>query len=155
MGTGLGEGRWSLLPELEPGTDGCSPNELEMLAETVAWQLLRRWGVVLWELWDREPFRIPWRYVHRALRRLEARGVVLGGRFVAGLTGEQFALPDAFDLLTGVRRRAHLGVEVTVAAADPLHLTAVLLPGPRVPAVRHRQVRYRHCTVVTTEAAGG
>ena len=104
--------------------------------------MLARWGVVTWELWDRESFRLPWRLVVRALRRLEARGLVLGGRFVAGLSGEQFALADAAQLLAEVRRAPGSGEELAVAAADPLNLTGTVVPGPRVPAVRHRQVTY-------------
>ena len=98
-GTGIGEGRWSLLPGAEvlgaPAVERRLLPGNEELAEAVAWQLLLRWGVVAWELWSRESFRVPWREVVWALRRLEARGVALGGRFVAGLSGEQYALPEA------------------------------------------------------------
>ena len=72
----------------------------------MAWQLLARWGVVAWELWSRESYRVPWRDVVRALRRLEARGQALGGRFVAGMSGEQYATPEAAALLAEVRRDA-------------------------------------------------
>ena len=119
VGTGLGEGRWALLgigdgsgvaPVADtPGGRRPEPpgrRRLDELAEAVAWQLLARWGVVAWELWDRESFRVPWREVVRALRRLEARGQALGGRFVAGLSGEQYALPEAAELLAEVRRAA-------------------------------------------------
>ena len=93
MGTGVGEGRWSLLPEADGTETGPqSGPPAEELAEAVAWQLLARWGVVAWELWARESYRIPWRDVVRALRRLEARGQTLGGRFVAGISGEQYAV---------------------------------------------------------------
>ncbi len=144
LGSGVGEGRWSLLPEPD-GADTGSPGgpPVEELAEAVAWQLLARWGVTSWELWSRESYRIPWREVIRALRRLEARGQVLGGRFVAGLSGEQYALPEAASLLTDVRRDANRGADVVVAGADPLNLTGDLLGGPRVPAIRYRAVRYR------------
>ncbi len=141
VGSGFGEGRWALLPG--PGDGGYALDDEEAIAESVAWQLLQRWGVVLWELWCRESFRIPWRQVVRALRRFEARGLVVGGRLVAGLSGEQFALPDAFDLLSQVRRGRCEVQEVSVAGADPLNLTGSLLPVPRVPALRHRRVRYR------------
>ncbi len=93
VGTGVGEGRWSLLPE--PDANGTGPHSgppAEELAEAVAWQLLARWGVVAWELWSHESYRVPWRDVVRALRRLEARGQALGGRFVAGMSGEQYAV---------------------------------------------------------------
>ena len=93
---GSGEGRWSLLPDPTRRAPGRTERPAsEELAEAVAWQLLARWGVVAWELWARESYRIPWRDVVRALRRLEARGEVLGGRFVAGISGEQYASPEA------------------------------------------------------------
>jgi ATP-dependent helicase Lhr and Lhr-like helicase len=79
------EGRWTLLPAAEPIDD------VEELAETVAWQLLSRWGVVFRDVYLKERLAVPWREVLWALRRLEARGLVRGGRFVTGVTGEQFA----------------------------------------------------------------
>jgi ATP-dependent helicase Lhr and Lhr-like helicase len=153
-GSGLGEGRWALLSDdgmrnLE--TSGTAP-AAEELAEAIAWQLLTRWGVMAWELWARESFRSPWREVMRALRRLEARGLALGGRFVAGLAGEQYALPEAAELLGRVRKSPDVD-EVAVAAADPLNLTGTVLAGPRVPAVRHRQVTYRGGLVVDVSSA--
>jgi len=144
VGSGVGEGRWSLLPR--PDAAGTGPHggpPAEELAEAVAWQLLARWGVVAWELWARESYRIPWRDVVRALRRLEARGEALGGRFVAGISGEQYASPEAAALLADVRRDPGRGAEVEVAGADPLNLTGGMLGGPRVPSVRDRTVRYR------------
>jgi len=144
VGTGIGEGRWSLLPEAdgEGAGDRTAPAGEEM-AEAVAWQLLARWGLVAWELWAHESYRVPWRDVVRALRRIEARGQAMGGRFVAGLSGEQYALPEAAALLAEVRRDPTRGNEVVVAGADPLNLTGEWLGGTRVPAVRHRTVRYR------------
>jgi ATP-dependent Lhr-like helicase len=151
-GSGIGEGRWSLLPEPEvPGA--ANGPESEELAEAVAWQLLARWGVVAWDVWERESYRIPWRDVVRALRRLEARGQVLGGRFVAGISGEQYAAPDAADLLGQVQRDPGRAAEVTVAGADPLNLTGGLLAGPRVPSVRNRSVHFRDGVPADTAAA--
>ena len=144
VGTGVGEGRWSLLPEAD-GTDAgrqAGP-PAEELAEAVAWQLLARWGVVAWELWAYESYRIPWRDVVRALRRLEARGETLGGRFVAGISGEQYASPEAVALLGQVRGDPGRADQVVVAGADPLNLTGTWLGGTRVPAVRHRRVHYQ------------
>ncbi len=143
-GSGVGEGRWSLLPE--PDLSAAGPETgppAEEVAEAVAWQLLARWGVVMWELWTKESFRIPWRDVVRALRRLEARGLVLGGRFVAGISGEQYALPEAASLLSDVRRDPVRGADVTVVGADPLNLTGSVAGGIRVPALRYRSVHYR------------
>lgn len=109
----------------------------EDLATEVAIQLLERWGVVVFELWSRESFSMPWREVSQALRRLEARGQIAGGRFIAGISGEQFARHDVVEALAS---RAPTATPVTVCAADPLNLTGIVVPGPRVPAVRHRQV---------------
>ena len=99
----------------------------------MAQQLLVRWGVVAWELWSRESFKVPWREVVWALRRLEARGLALGGRFVAGLSGEQYALPEAVEELQAMHRRGADGEQVVVAGADPLNMTGSILGGARVP----------------------
>jgi ATP-dependent helicase Lhr and Lhr-like helicase len=79
------EGRWTLLPAAEPIED------VEELAETIARQLLLRWGVVFRDVYLKERLAMPWREILWALRRLEARGLIRGGRFVTGVTGEQFA----------------------------------------------------------------
>ncbi len=138
IGTGLGEGRWALLSEPATAGDATEGALLDELAEAVAWQMLERWGVVAWEVWARESFRVPWREVVRALRRLEARGVALGGRFVAGLSGEQYATPEAAQLLAEVRRSPGRGERLVLAGADPLNVTGTVVPGPRVPASRNR-----------------
>jgi ATP-dependent helicase Lhr and Lhr-like helicase len=104
---------------------------------------LSRWGVVFWDLFAREELAVPWRQVLWALRRLEARGLIRGGRFVTGFVGEQFALPEALELLRKVRRIPHSGESLVLNAADPLNLTGIVLPGKRVPAVRTNQVVYR------------
>ncbi len=150
-------GRWSLLGDglgsgalagSDPagvtrgaGTDqdkaDLDPDEL---AEAVAGQLLSRWGVVFRDLLGRESLAIAWRDVLWALRRLEARGVVLGGRHVAGFAGEQFALPEAAEQLRAVARSALDGVTVELSATDPLNLTGVILPGPRIPAQHARTI---------------
>ena len=135
-GTGVGEGRWSILQAPLGVPEGI---ELEELAERVAVQLLVRWGIVAYELTSRESCRVPWRHVVWALRRLEARGEVVGGRFVAGLSGEQYATIEAAGMLEG-RREGRTGRTVTLAGSDPINLTGTVLPGPRVPAVRHRRV---------------
>jgi ATP-dependent Lhr-like helicase len=132
-----GEGRWSLLPA--PG----STEDPDALAEQVAGQLLARWGVVFWDLMARENLALPWRELVWALRRLEARGLVRGGRFVTGFAGEQYALPEAVDELRRVRRAARGGEIVRLSGADPLNLIGIILPGTRVPAVRTNTITYR------------
>jgi ATP-dependent Lhr-like helicase len=131
----LAGGRWSVLEAASP--DDFDPDEL---ADAYARQLLARWGVVFRDLVSREPAALAWRDVLWALRRLEARGVVRGGRFVGGVTGEQFALPEALDALRRVASSPPQGVVVRLSAADPLNLTGGVLPGPRVPAVRGRDL---------------
>jgi ATP-dependent Lhr-like helicase len=154
IGSGIGEGRWSLLPASEAPADTELQPANEELAEAVAWQLLARWGVVAWEVWSRESFRVPWREVVWSLRRLEARGLALGGRFVSGLSGEQYALPDAAAALLKVHRSQPDGQDLVVAGADPLNLTGSVLGGTRVPTRRNHQVIFRDGVVVDTLQAG-
>jgi ATP-dependent helicase Lhr and Lhr-like helicase len=129
-------GRWSLLPATAATEDS------DELAEAVAEQLLARWGVVFRDLMARETFSVPWREVLWALRRMEARGTIRGGRFVNGFSGEQFAAPEAVDILRAVRKQEHTRETVTVSTADPLNLVGIVLPGQRVPAVARGVVTY-------------
>jgi ATP-dependent Lhr-like helicase len=108
----------------------------------VAEQLLARWGVIFRDLLVRETFTVPWRDVLWALRRMEARGTIRGGRFVSGFSGEQYAVPDAVDALRAVRKQERSGETVTISAVDPLNLTGVVVPGARVPAVLTNTVTY-------------
>ncbi len=129
-------GRWSLIGAVEPVDDR------EGLAEVVADQLLQRWGVVFRDLAVHEGLPVPWRDLQWALRRFEDRGLVRGGRFVAGFSGEQYALPAAMDGLKAIRKRPRTGERVAVNACDPLNLTGVIIRGPRTPAVRTNTVTY-------------
>ncbi len=96
--------------------------------------LLRRYGVVFRDLARQESVALPWREVLRAMRRMEARGTVRGGRFVGGFVGEQYALPEAVTILRRVRREPPAGTRVTISAVDPANLTGIAIHGPRVPA---------------------
>jgi len=129
-------GRWSLLPPALADADR------DELAEAVAQQLAARWGVVFRDVVARENLAVPWRDILWAFRRLEARDVIRGGRFVNGFSGEQYAHPDAVDVLKSVRRQPHNGEVAHLSAADPLNLTGIVLPGPRVPAIRANTVTY-------------
>jgi len=140
-------GRWALVrkgasapveaPTRRPTLD---PEALEHIAMT----LLRRYGVVFWRLLDREADWLPpWRDLLRVYHRLEARGEIRGGRFVAGVPGEQFALPEAVGLLREVRKRPLSGEMIAVSAVDPLNQIGTLLPGDRVPAVTGNRILYR------------
>ncbi len=129
-------GRWTLLPS------PISPGDPDELAEAAAEQLIARWGVVFRDLIRRENLAVSWREVLWAFRRMEARGTIRGGRFVAGFSGEQFAHPDAIDVLRTVRKHQHTGETVQISAADPLNLTGIVLPGPRIPATHTNTVTY-------------
>ncbi|HTO05626.1 MAG TPA: hypothetical protein VMR86_01090, partial [Myxococcota bacterium] len=131
------EGRWHLLAPLGPAGDA------DERAEALAWRLIRRYGVVFRDLLARESLPEGWRAVHAALRRLEARGLVRGGRFVTGFTGEQFALPDAIPRLRRTRSQPETGEIVRISAADPLNLVGILTPGPRIPAGHTRWIELR------------
>ena len=101
----------------------------------IAWHLatlLLRWGVLLRDLLARETVAPPWRDLLPVLRRMEVRGEIRGGRFVSGFTGEQFSRPGALDLLRAIRREESRDLETSVSNADPLNLTGIILPGPRV-----------------------
>jgi ATP-dependent Lhr-like helicase len=139
---GRPEGRWSRIATPPAPAEG-ERFEPDALAEAVAEQLLTRWGVLFRDLLARETLALPWREVLWALRRMEARGIVRGGRFVAGFVGEQFALPGAVEALRQTRRLERTGEVVRVSGVDPLNLVGVLTPGPRVPALRTHHVTYR------------
>jgi ATP-dependent Lhr-like helicase len=118
-------GRWALL-EL-PGANVSSDER----ADAFARQLLLRWGVVFRDLLARETLAPAWRDLLIALRRMEARGEIRGGRFASGFLGEQFARAEAVDLLRSIRRTP-AETELKIAAADPLNLAGIVLPGSRI-----------------------
>ncbi|SEM58331.1 ATP dependent helicase, Lhr family [Stigmatella aurantiaca] len=122
-----GPGRWSLLVPSEP-------KPAEEVTDALARLFLQRYGIVWRDLVIREALAPSWRELLFVYRRMEARGEVRGGRFVSGFVGEQFALPEAVDVARAVRRHAPSGVRVQLSAVDPLNLTGVVTPGPRVPA---------------------
>ena len=111
--------------------------------ETLARALLRRYGVVFRRVLTREPDAAPWREFTRVYRRLEARGEIRGGRFVAGMSGEQFALPEAVERLREVRRVPADGKLVTISAADPLNLAGIITVGDRIRVAGRTRIVYR------------
>ena len=137
----------SAVPARRPRTE---PATLEHIAMT----LLRRYGVMFWHLLAREASWLPaWRELLPVYHRLEARGEIRGGRFVAGLSGEQFALPEAIPLLREMRRRPHDGSLVLISGVDPLNLCGTLLPGDKVPALAGNRVLFRDGVPVATMVA--
>ena len=140
-----GGSRWSLLQAIDPSED---------VVEERAFQLLRRYGIVIPEILGREPMAPPWRSLLQVYRRAEARGEIRGGRFVAGLVGEQFALPEAVEAMRSVRRTEPTGEVLVVSACDPLNLAGIITPGPRVPAVSGNKVAFRDGVPVASVQTG-
>jgi ATP-dependent Lhr-like helicase len=146
-------GRWALARRVAAGAD--DPSLHGEAVEHAARSLLRRYGVVFWRMLEREAGWLPpWRDLLRCYRRLEARGEIRGGRFVAGFSGEQFALPEAIGLLRETRRKAETGEWVSLSAADPLNLVGILTPGARLPALTGNRLLYRDGLPVAVLAGG-
>jgi ATP-dependent Lhr-like helicase len=123
--------------------------------ENLVRTLLRRWGVILWKLVAAEaPWLPPWRDILMCCRRLEARGEIRGGRFVAGFSGEQYATPEAVSLLRDVRKKPLDGQVVALSAADPLNLVGIITPDARVPALTGNRVLYKDGLPVAAHVAG-
>jgi ATP-dependent helicase Lhr and Lhr-like helicase len=132
-------GRWAVLRMAS-----IAPEANVRPEEFFARQLLRRYGIVLRDLLAREARAPAWRLLLGIYRRMEARGEIRGGRFVAGFVGEQFALPEAVDTLRAVRRTPEDREPVIVAAADPLNLVGVLTPGARVSPFSNQVIAYQN-----------
>jgi ATP-dependent helicase Lhr and Lhr-like helicase len=148
-----GAGRWALARRPRPPEN--SAKAAGEAAEHLAHTLLRRYGVVFWRLIEREAAWLPpWRDLLRVYRRLEARGDIRGGRFVAGFAGEQFALPEAVGALRETRRKAHSGAFISLSGADPLNLVGIVTPGPRLSALTVNRVLYRDGLAVALYAGG-
>jgi ATP-dependent Lhr-like helicase len=130
-------GRWTVLA-------GGAPDEVRSNAvEAQAWSLLRRYGVIFRRLLTREATAAPWRELARVYRRLEARGEIRSGRFVSGMSGEQFALPRAVERLREVRRTPRDGRLLTISTADPLNLVGIITAGERIRTATRNRLVYR------------
>ena len=146
-------GRWALIRRKPAG--GSTVTLEREAAEQIARTLLKRYGVIFWRMLAREADWLPpWRELLMACRRLETRGEIRGGRFVAGFSGEQFALPEAVDVLRGVRGSQQSGRMAAVSGCDPLNLAGIVTPGARVPAIYSNRVMYRDGVPVAALIAG-
>jgi ATP-dependent Lhr-like helicase len=142
-------GRWALARR--PAEQRNDADGMEHIART----LLRRYGVVSWRILEREAAWLPtWRDLRRVYHRLEARGEIRGGRFVDGLVGEQFALPEALAALRQVRNREHDGGIVCIAGTDPLNLVGTVIAGTKVPAVLGTRIAWRDGMPLAAMVAG-
>jgi ATP-dependent Lhr-like helicase len=145
-------GRWALARSSKAG-----PNEPQgaEAVEHVARTLLARYGIVFWRSLEREAAWLPpWRDLLRIYRKMEAKGEIRGGRFVAGFSGEQFALPEAIGLLRETRRKDGSDDWVSLSGADPLNLVGVLTPGPKLPALAGNRIVYRNGLPIAALAGG-
>ena len=143
-------GRWAPL-RTPVATEDNKAEEFEHVARV----LLRRYGVVCWRLLEREAAWLPpWRELVRVYQRLEARGEIRGGRFITGIPGEQFALPEAIAALRRVRREGREDQWIAVAATDPANLLGSLLPGDKVARIPGQRVLYRDGLPVAALVAG-
>jgi ATP-dependent Lhr-like helicase len=130
-------GRWAALDR------NVSESVSDQAIEVQAKALLRRYGVIFRRLVTREACALPWRTLARAYRRLEARGDIRGGRFVNGMAGEQFAIPEAVERLREVRRTPADGRLTVISAADPLNLAGIVTAGDRISAIAATRIAYR------------
>lgn len=142
-------GRWTLwrgpdtASEPSPGVvpPGLGGERKEVLAvEQWAWQLLRRWGVIFRDLLSREPGVPRWWELLQVYRRLEARGEIRGGRFIAGVGGEQFALGDTIRELRQLKGQPSAGELVIISACDPLNLIGILDNAARIPSLATNRI---------------
>jgi ATP-dependent Lhr-like helicase len=144
-------GRWAFVRRSPVPTVERKDEAVEQIVRT----LLRRWGVIFWKILTREAAWLPpWRDILLCCRRLEARGEIRGGRFVAGFSGEQYATPEAVGLLREVRRKPLSQQYLSLSAADPLNLIGILTPGPRLASLERNRLLYRDGTPVASLAAG-
>ena len=156
-------GRWSLLRTQiasQPSRDGAErgngaeSSQRDTATVKFARALLRRCGVVFRRLLERESFPITWYELGRVYRRWEARGEIRGGYFVAGISGEQFALPEAICLLRSIRKAPSNGELITLSAADPLNLQGILTPGSRIAALTANRILFRDGFPIAALEAG-
>ncbi len=144
-----GAGRWSIV-----GGNGTAEKEDRKDLESVARVLLRRYGVVFRKLLTREGSMPPWRELVRVFRLLELRGEVRGGRFVDGVSGEQFALPEAVTGLRAARRKKDANKYVSISAADPLNLIGIVTPGKKLSSHYKNRVLYKDGVPVAVRERG-
>ncbi|HTL16909.1 MAG TPA: ATP-dependent DNA helicase, partial [Patescibacteria group bacterium] len=162
-------GRWTLLRSkadanigtIPTGSNGASTivptldiESRDAAVEKFARVLLRRYGVVFRRILEREPLRISWYELGRIYRRLEAKGEIRGGYFVGGISGEQFALPEAISQLRALRKEQSDGALITISGADPLNLVGILTPGSRVSAIAPNRILLRDGVPIAALEAG-
>jgi ATP-dependent Lhr-like helicase len=146
-------GRWSLIRQPSPAREANTQARDEAL-EVFARVLLRRYGVMFRRLLERESLNVSWFELGRIYRRLEARGEIRSGHFVSGVSGEQFALPEAIGLLRSLRKNKEAGQLVMLSAGDPLNLVGILTPGSRLTSIAANRLLLRDGAPIAALEAG-
>ncbi|MDT8428677.1 MAG: DEAD/DEAH box helicase [Pseudomonadales bacterium] len=146
-------GRWFVLPQLS--AQALAGNEENGLTDTqlesVLMIYLHRWGVVFRQVLERETAAPPWWTLLRVLKQMELQGKVRGGRFIAGIGGEQFALEATVQRLRALNRDLPAQEECyeqgryhSLAAVDPINLLSIFLPQAGLSRLRRNRVLYRN-----------
>jgi ATP-dependent Lhr-like helicase len=117
-------GRWALLHQPDP--ESAAEEELRIGRWTE--QLLARYGVVTREIVTREDAP-SWSLVAAQLNQMELRGEVRRGYFVEGLSGAQYARPEAMEELRRVRSTPPEGV-ILLNSCDPANPYGPGIPLP-------------------------
>jgi ATP-dependent Lhr-like helicase len=162
FGTASQSGRWWVMETgKRQGDDGNVGAVHEPPLQQWAHQLLTRYGVFFRDLLVREDAAPSWQELLPIYRRMESRGEIRGGRFITGVAGEQFALPEVVDLLRQTRREqsdvgaTHVSpLPIVISAADPMNLVGILTPGAKVPAIASNAVAYLNGRYVGHRVAG-
>jgi ATP-dependent Lhr-like helicase len=156
LGNGLGSQESQTLSTRPSGRGASfsSPGVNPETTEEIARILLMRYGVVFKRLLEREGIALPWRVLLRMYHRLEARGEIRGGRFVAGISGEQFALPEAVGMLRSIRRDKEQESLISISAADPLNVAGIITPGNRITAHTSNRILFQDGVPVASLEGG-
>jgi ATP-dependent Lhr-like helicase len=141
-------GRWSLIDQADAKKDENKTGSNSEDLEFIAWKLLHRYGVIFRKMLERESNLPPWRDLLRVYWRLEARGEIRGGRFVNGVSGEQFALKEALKVLRKLHTQKKQDQIITISSADPLNLVGILLPGDKVPNTPLSQISFQQGALI-------
>ena len=144
-------GRWSLLEKDEAlGQPQTNSRHWDVLDEEQLERLigiyLQRWGVIFRGVLERELFSPPWRVLLTALRKMELRGTIRGGRFVAGVGGEQFAHPETVDVLRKFKKQINSNKPryYSLSAVDPLNLLNLISPNRKLSRLSKNRVLYEN-----------
>ncbi len=141
-------GRWAMFPPPMP------PIEESERIENWAWLLLERYGVVFKDLILREKLVPNWFDLVRTYRRMEMRGEIRGGRFVHGVSGEQFALHEAIDKLRSLRSITSSQQWIVLSACDPLNLEGIVNDHKKITRTPGNRLLFENGELIAYREAG-